>query len=74
MTRSRSRSSFASTLTTVRRGDKVEHLYLSAAASNPRMKWTQRGSTLEYTRELPHSIHMLARAVLEVKLLVLRAR
>ena len=44
----------------------VEHLYLSSSASTAdRPRWRRREQSLEYERDLPHDIHLLARATLE---------
>jgi hypothetical protein len=44
----------------------VEHLYLSSSASNAdRPRWRRREQSLEYERDLPQNIHLLARATLE---------
>jgi len=44
----------------------VEHLYLSnSATAADRPNWRRVGRSLEYERDLPHEIHLLARATLE---------
>ena len=44
----------------------VEHLYLSnSATAADRPNWRRVGRSLEYERDLPHQIHLLARATLE---------
>jgi hypothetical protein len=43
-------------------GAEPEHLYLSWAGERP--AWRQMGHSIEYERDLPKSVHMLARATL----------
>ena len=44
----------------------VEHLYLSSSATaDDRPHWRRVGRSLEYERDLPHEIHLIARATLE---------
>ena len=44
----------------------VEHLYLSrSATAEDRPRWRRVERSLEYERDLPHDIHLLARATLE---------
>jgi hypothetical protein len=44
----------------------VERLYLPASASaDDRPQWRRVGRSLQYERDLPHDIHLLARATLE---------
>jgi len=44
----------------------VERLYLSSSATtDDRPHWRRVGRSLEYERDLPHEIHLLARATLE---------
>lgn len=54
---------------TVRRHGRanVEHLYrFQPGAQGERPTWRRAGSSLEYERELPGAVHMLARATLEL--------
>lgn len=47
-------------------GNTVEHLYLgSSATAEDRPRWRRVGRSLEYERDLPHDVHLLARATLE---------
>jgi hypothetical protein len=47
-------------------GQTVEHLYLgSSATAEDRPRWRRVDRSLEYERELPHDVHLLARATLE---------
>ena len=47
-------------------GNTVEHLYLgSSATAEDRPRWRRAGRSLEYERNLPHDVHLLARATLE---------
>ena len=58
---------FPEHVTVVRRGSSdAEHLYLfRPGVQGERPQWRSVGQSLEYERDLPHDIHMLARATLE---------
>ena len=49
---------------TVRKNGNVEHLYLAGPRGDA-PQWRRRGNSLEYERDLPKSIHLLARATLQ---------
>ena len=55
---------FPEHVTAKRRGsDGAEHLYLNRAGDTP--AWRNTGDGWEYERELPHDIHMVARATVQ---------
>src|SRR5262245_4607472 len=55
---------FPEHVTALRHGaTEAEHLYMSTTGSAP--VWRRSASALEYERDLPHDIHMLARATLQ---------
>jgi len=58
---------FPEHVTVVRHGStEAEHLYLfRAGVHGGRPQWRSVGQSLEYERDLPHDIHMLARSTLE---------
>jgi hypothetical protein len=55
---------FPEHVTALRHGSKeAEHLYMSRPGDAP--AWRRAGNAWQYERELPHDIHMLARATLQ---------
>lgn len=57
---------FPEHVTALRQGAGIEHLYMyRSGMDRDRPAWKRIGQSLQYERELPHDIHMLARATME---------